>query len=530
MGFARFIAGRILFDSDRQDRLSRPIVVIAVLGIVIGMAVMVVTLGITSGFQRSIRTKVADASAHLVITSIGQTDPKETPRVVIDDSLLQDLRAIPGVRHIQAYATKPGIIETPEEIQGVVVKGVGADYDWRSMGRYIVAGGPLTFSDSARSPDVLLSKWFTDRLRINLHDTVTIYIVRGREDIRPRKFRVGGIYETGIERIDHQLVFIDIGHLQRFSGWGLQAEIQVEDSLRPEQVRLEGLAFGGDKSYTYEWPGTTLKGQGPHWVYLWRFRDPDRDPFSELAPPRDTTFTLVVHDDANTIPDTAWITFHPDSVRWMITSRGTEYAVQRKTIVRSGTGGSHVRYAGGFEVMTDGFEQLPQVDHDVYRALPVNLKAESVSERFPEIFAWLELLDTNVIVVIVLMVIVAIINMTSARLIIILERTSMIGVLKALGSTNTTIQRIFLIDAAFILGVGVILGDLLGIGLCLVQQHFGIVHLPIESYYVDVVPVDLDLLPVFLLNAGTVVVCVLALLLPSLLVTRIAPVKAIRFD
>ncbi|MBK6411300.1 MAG: FtsX-like permease family protein [Flavobacteriales bacterium] len=153
----------------------------------------------------------------------------------------------------------------------------------------------------------------------------------------------------------------------------------------------------------------------------------------------------------------------------------------------------------------------------------------TVRERFPEIFSWLELLDTNVIVVIVLMVLVAIINMTSALLIIILERTNMIGVLKALGTSNGTIRRIFLIDAAYILGIGIVLGDLLGIGLALLQKQFGLARLPIESYYVDKVPVDLSLGPIVALNVGVLLVCVLALVIPSMYVSRIAPAKAIRF-
>ena len=159
----------------------------------------------------------------------------------------------------------------------------------------------------------------------------------------------------------------------------------------------------------------------------------------------------------------------------------------------------------------------------------MNLRSLSVRDRFPEIFAWLELLDKNVVVVILLMIIVAIINMTSALLIIILERTTMIGVLKALGSSNGTIRRIFLIDGAYILVAGIVLGDLLGIALAMVQQRFGLVTLPVETYYVDVVAVDLAWWPIVLLNLGTLVICIAALILPSMLVTRIAPARAIRF-
>jgi lipoprotein-releasing system permease protein len=182
-------------------------------------------------------------------------------------------------------------------------------------------------------------------------------------------------------------------------------------------------------------------------------------------------------------------------------------------------------------VYLDRYEDLMAMDDLVYQDyLGLELRSQTVRDRFPEIFAWLELLDTNVVVVILLMIIVAIINMTSALLIIILERTPMIGVLKALGASDGRIRRIFLIDAAYIVGVGIVLGDALGLALCLVQQTFGLVTLPVESYYVDAVPVAIELWPIVLLNLGTLVVCLVALLLPSTLVTRIAPAKAIRFS
>jgi lipoprotein-releasing system permease protein len=182
-------------------------------------------------------------------------------------------------------------------------------------------------------------------------------------------------------------------------------------------------------------------------------------------------------------------------------------------------------------VALNDHRDLLKLDDRIYREhLGEGMRTITVREKFPEIFAWLELLDTNVVVVIVLMVLVAIINMTSALLIIILERTNMIGVLKALGGTDGMIQRVFLIDAAYILGIGIILGDVLGIGLALVQQKFQLVRLPIESYYVDSVPVDLSLGPLALLNLGVMAACVLALVIPSMYVARIAPAKAIRFD
>jgi lipoprotein-releasing system permease protein len=512
VGPAHFIARRILRSDDqaRAERLSRPIVGIAVLGIVVGMAVMILTVGITRGFQREVRAKVTGAGSHLQITSLRQTDPKETPRIAIDQRFYPWLDTVPGIRHIQIYATKSGIIETGEDIQGVVVKGVGADHDWSFLEQHLVAGTLPAIQDSLRPIDLLLSRYQSQRLRIGVDDTITVYLVRGHEDIRPRKFRVSGLFETGLEQLDHQMVFVDIDHLQRFSQWGLKAEIMVYDTVLANGIMVEALAFGGDRVYRYEWMGTELEGRGPH----------------VICTDRDSLVTVVVSDRDRTIPDTAWIKIRAKTpLQAGLCASRAQVAVDR-----GGSGGSHTRYCGGFEVLLESHADLMEMDDLVYTEyLDLGLRSLSVRDRFPEIFAWLELLDTNVWVVIILMVVVAIINMTSALLIIILERTNMIGVLKALGGTNGFIRRIFLIDAAYILGIGIVLGDLLGVGLCLAQQHFGIVKLPVESYYVEVVPVDLDPLMLVALNAGTLFICLLALLLPSMLITRIAPAKAIRF-
>jgi len=496
-------------------------VAIAIGGIVVGMAVMILTVGITRGFQREVRAKVTGASAHLQISAIGQTDPKETLRIPINQSFYPSLDTVPGIEHIQVYATRPGIIETENDIEGVVLKGIGADYDTDFLSAHLKSGSLPAIGDSTRPIDLLLSKHHADRLRIGTDDTITTYLVRGRDDIRPRKFRVCGVYQTGLEQIDHNLVFVDIDHLQRFAQWGLKAEILVTDTVigRASKLRVEGLAFGGDRLYDYEWPGTTLKGKGPHYI--------DAPVLGYAANSR---ITLVVRDADRTLPDTAWVEVQPAGVRFITDSWGSYVKWDIILVAHGGSGGSYNRYCGGFEVLLDRFEDVQHFDDLVYtKYLPSNLRSLSVRDRFPEIFAWLELLDKNVVVIIALMVIVAIINMTSALLIIILERTSMIGTLKALGASNGAIRQIFLANAAYILGMGILLGDLLGIGLALVQQRFGIVKLPVETYYVDRVVVDLDLMPILALNIGTLIVCLLALILPSMLVTRIAPAKAIRF-
>lgn len=503
MALASFLARRILFDKDREDRLSRPIVLIAMLGVVIGMAVMILTIGISTGFQGEVRAKVTGAGGHIQIVPLGQADPQASERVRIRQSFYPWLDTVPGVAHIQVFAMQPGIVQTEEEIQGVVVKGVGADQDWSFLREHLVSGSVLDTAGGAKA-QVIISRWLARRLRQYTGDTLVVYLVKGREDVRPRKFRIQGIYETGLEKVDHQLVLVDIAHLQGFLQWGIKAELQVEDLGDGRGVSVQALAFGGDRSYHFQWPGTAHSGEGPFII--------------PLAPGRDTLVTVIVADNGGTLPDTAWARIGRP--------RGGGLQVER-----GGHGGTGQDYCGGFEVALTDYTRLTAMDDRIYRDfLGPGLRTITARQQYPEVFSWLELLDTNVAVVIVLMVVVAIINMASALLIIILERTNMIGVLKALGASNGQVRRVFLIDAAWILGIGIVLGDLLGIGLALVQRHFGLVRLPIESYYVDVVPISLTPGPLVTLNLGVLAVCVLAMVVPSMLVSRIAPAKAIRFE
>lgn len=479
--------------------------VIAVLGVIIGMAVMILTVGISTGFQREVRAKVTGAGSHIEIVPIMQAGQNASIRVPLDQPFYPSLDSVPGVKHIQPFAVMPGIVETPEEIQGVLVKGIGRDHDMQFLRDHLVNGDLLHFGDAVRN-EALISQWMADRLHQRTGDTITIYLVRGEEEIRPRKYIITGIYRTGLEKIDHELVIVDLAHIQRFAQWGLKAEIEVGDLDAHGQVPVKGLVFGGQGRHLIHWPQLGVRGEGPFEL-----------PLEEVMGRR---LTMVATDASGTVPDTAWVLV-----------KGKDPATGALEVERGGSGGTYDRYAGGFEVLLDRTEDLLEMDDLIYREhLTEQLRTVTARERFPEIFAWLELLDTNVVVVIVLMVIVAIINMTSALLIIIIERTPMIGVLKSLGTANGTIRRIFLIDAAYILGIGILLGDVLGIGLALVQRHFGLVRLPVESYYVDHVPVDLSITAIATLNVGVLIVCVAALVLPSLLVTRIAPAKAIRFD
>jgi lipoprotein-releasing system permease protein len=401
-----FIARRIL--SKNKASFSRPSVRIAILSIGLGLTVMFVAVAILTGFQKEVREKVIGFGAHIQISHYDENSSLETKPISMHQDFYPSLQTVKGIRHIQVYATKAGIIKTADQIQGIVLKGIGPDYDPSFFSNKIIAGGFIHLSDTGKTNDVMISKNLAAMLKLRLHDDIRMYFISGTTTLG-RKFHIAGIYETGLEEFDKVYVLCDIRHIQKLNNW------------------------------------------------------------------------------------------QPDEV-------------------------------GGFEVILDNFNDLDKMGRMVYRKIGMTLDAKTVRDLYPQIFDWLDLQDINVLIILVLMVLVSGITMISTLLILILERTNMIGILKALGMSNGGIRRVFLINAAYIIGQGLFWGNLVGATLCILQQRYGIMTLPQESYYVSLVPVNLDLLNILLLNAGTVVVCLAMLLLPSFVTSRISPVNAIRFS
>jgi lipoprotein-releasing system permease protein len=401
-----FIARRIL--SKNKANFSRPIVRIAILSIGLGLTVMFVAVAILTGFQKEVREKVIGFGAHIQISHYDENSSLETKPISMHQDFYPSLETVKGIRHIQVYATKAGIIKTADQIQGIVLKGIGPDYDVSFFSNKIIAGHFLHLSDTGKTNDVLISKNLASLLKLHLNDDIRMYFISGTTTLG-RKFHIAGIYETGLEEFDKVYVLCDIRHIQKLNNW------------------------------------------------------------------------------------------QPDEV-------------------------------GGFEVILDNFNDLGKMGKYVYRKIGMTLDAKTIRDLYPQIFDWLDLQDINVLIILVLMVLVSGITMISTLLILILERTNMIGILKALGMPNRGIRRVFLINAVYIIGQGLFWGNLVGATLCILQQKYGIITLPQESYYVSVVPVNLELWNILLLNAGTVVVCLAMLLLPSFVTSRISPVKAIRFS
>lgn len=431
MNFSYFIARKVALSGERS--FSQLIIRIAVVAVAVSVAVMIATNALVAGFKKQISSKIFGFWGHIHITDtdistslleaypikINQSfyphlDTVKKVRFIENQSFLgfewqKETQTHGGVSHVQVFAVKPGIIKSKSQIEGILLKGIGKDFNWKFMRQYLQEGDTLTLSGATASSQILISRQTADRLRLGVGDDFIVHFVQGGNQLK-RRFEIAGIYKTGLEEYDKVFALIDIRQIQRLLGW------------------------------------------------------------------------------------------QPDEV-------------------------------GGFEVFIDDISDLQPITEYIYtEQLPNNLYAETIREKLPEIFEWLDLQDINEIVILSLMIIVAIINMITALLILILERTNMIGTLKALGSSNWNIRRIFLYYAGYIVIVGLFWGNLMGIGLCVLQDQFELIKLSEENYYLSVAPIEIQFWNVLLINIGTLVVTLLFLIVPSYLVTRISPVKAIRFN
>jgi len=414
MNLPYFIAHRLIKGRREGTSFSRPINVIAIVGIAMGLAVMILAVAILTGFKKQIREKVVGFGSHIQIMNFDSNVSFETTPISDTQNFIPKIKQIEGIEHIQVFATKAGIIRTDEDIQGVVLKGIGSDFDWSYFKSNMVDGSVFTVTDTGRTDKVIISKKISNMLRLKTGDSFTMLFVQ--DPPRMRKFTISGIYETSLEEFDKMYVFCDIGHIKKLNGW------------KDDQV-------------------------------------------------------------------------------------------------------------SGFEVYINDFDKLDEMTSEVRDAIGYKITEEdtkfkitNIRTRYPQIFDWLNFQDINVIIIILLMLIVAGFNMISGLLILILEKTNMIGVLKSLGAEDITIRRVFLYQAAYLIGKGLFWGNLIGIGLAFLQLKTGLITLDPTSYYIKTVPVNLELTHLLLLNAGTMAAIIVMLLVPSQLISRISPVKAIRYD
>lgn len=414
MNWKLFIARRIYKDNEGGKEVSKPAIRIAMAGIAIGLAVMIISVAVVIGFKHQVRDKVIGLSSDILVTSMDEAQAYQTTPVAGGDSVMQVLRSLPSVSHVQRYASKPGMIMTADNFQGMLLKGIAQEYDMTFLQNHLLEGEIPAFTDSIASNKVLVSRTIADRLSLKVGDNLYTYYLEN--NIRARRLTVSGIYQTNFSAYDDLFLITDLYTVVRLNNWekdqvgGL--EIEVSDYTLLEQVN--------------------------------------------------------------------------DNIR------------------------------GWFDEKSDRYGNM--------------YYSRTVEEVYPQIFAWLDLLDVNVWVILILMVGVAGFTMISGLLIIILERTNMIGVLKALGAGNTAVRKIFLSFSVLLIRKGMLWGNIVALSFCILQYYFKIVKLDPATYYVDSVPVELNIGVWLLLNICTLIVSVLMLVGPSYLVSRIHPAKSVRFE
>ena len=413
MNLELFIAKKITTSEEGEKKISHPIIKIAKVSISLGICVMILAVAIVTGFKSEITNKVTGFGSHIQITNYDNNSSFETQpidKTSIDTKLIQQ---IPGIKHIQSFATKPGILKTKSEIQGVVLNGVGKDYDWEFFEQNLVDGEIFQLEEK-RSNKILISQKLSDLLQVKTGDKISVYFIQ--QPPRERRFEISGIYNTGMEEFDKLFLVCDMRHIQKLNDW--------------QDNQVSG-------------------------------------------------YEIFIHD-FDEISDMSYL-------------------------VKQATASSFTQEGG-------------------------SVKVRSILRKYPQIFNWLKMLDLNVWVILSLMILVAGINMVSGLLIIILEKTNMIGILKALGTANWSIRKVFLYQSSMIIGKGMLWGNVIGIGICLLQHYFEIIPLDPTNYYVDTVPINLKLSHLILLNVGSLIATVSMLLIPSYLITKISPARAIRFD
>jgi lipoprotein-releasing system permease protein len=401
-----FLANRLV--SRSKGNFSWTFVVIAIASIGLGLAIMIIAVSILTGFKNEIREKVVGFSGHIQITRFSENSNLEPRPIDQKQAFYYHLKNTKEIRHIQAFATKAGIIKTKDHIQGVILKGIGVDFNWDFFKSKMEEGRTFVVHDTARTDEVIISRKISNLLNIKLNDDLRMYFIVGNSTLG-RKFKIVGIYDTGLEEFDKLYVICDIHHIQKLNNW--------------------------------------TNGQ-----------------------------------------------------------------------------------VGGYEVYLRNFADIDRMGVYVYHQIGFNLDASTITMLYQQIFDWLALQDINVLIILILIVLVSSTTIVSTLLILIMERTTMIGILKALGMHNGGIRKVFLYNAFYIVGWGMLWGNAFSITLCLLQKKFSLVSLSQETYYVSVIPINLDVWNILLINAGTVLICCMIFIIPTFIISRITPVKAIRFN
>ena len=535
------------------------------ISIALAVVVNLITLAVVTGFQHEVRQKVSGFGSHAVIMNAHEGSLYECEPINKNQTFFSTLKKIKGISSIQSVAYKATLLQSDkvkksyilsngkdtthyqQEIQGAIIKGVSKEYDWRFFKENLKTGRIPYFNSNEISSEILISSRIANDLNLKIGDDIRAFFVK-KQPIK-RMFKVVGIYETGLEEFDKKIVIGDLRNVQKLNDWGIQASINVEDTLSNGNLIIKANVSGGNGNYRYNWGNGFENYEG-----------------FTLCPTKDTLITVIVSDywyrideenEKTTLADTAYLSIKIKGVGYSpcdfdltndnninknyLNQTGTNFSIKcsEKTLFfkQIDGKGSSQNYISGFEIIVDDWNNLDQIVKKIKKNVEFiptkndeQLKVTSIKENQADIFVWLGFLDLNVIIILILMISIGIINMGSALLVLILVKTNFIGMMKAMGANNWSIRKIFLYQGAFLIGKGMIWGNIIGVGFCLLQSYFGILNLNPEVYYLNKVPVELTFWQWLFLNIGTLIICVLSLIIPSYVITRVNPVKAIKFN
>ncbi len=565
LSFEYFISKRILKNEVEGNKVSRPIVRISIISIALAVVVNLITLAVVTGFQHEVRQKVSGFGSHAFVMNASEGSIYECEPINKNQAFFRNFKKNKDISHIQYVAFKPVLFqsdkktisyqlsngkdttESQQEIHGAIIKGVDEGFDWSFFNEHLVKGTIPLFNNSKLSDELVISSTIAKDLNIKVGDEIRAFFVK-TQPVK-RLFKIVGIYETGLEEFDKKIVIGDIKNIQKLNDWGVQASIVVSDTLSNGNLIIKGNIIGGNGNYRYDWGNGFETYEG-----------------FTICPIHDTIIRLIASDywtniegknEKTSIADTAYLSIkikgtaysycdfkqnsEGENIRTYQNKSGTKFSLEcsSKTLYfeQKDGKGSFQNYVSGFEVMVNNWDRLPEIINTLKRKiefLPTEnneqLKVTSIMENEADIFIWLGFLDLNVYIILILMILIGIINMGSALLVLILVRSNFIGLLKAMGANNWSIRKIFLYQGAFLIGKGMIWGNVIGLSFCFLQSQFGILSLNPEVYYLTKVPIELNFWHWLFLNIGTLVTCIVALIIPSYVITRVNPVKAIKFN
>jgi lipoprotein-releasing system permease protein len=521
-----FIAKRILTNRSQGIKVSRPILRIAVISISLSIVVNLLTLAVVNGFQNEIRRKVTGFSAPLFIQNENNADFYESDPIHSSKMIEDILSSIDDVKGFNRVAYKPGLIQaigTRTDVIGLVFKGIDSAYNFTFLKEHLKEGKIPDFAKEASSSDILVSARICKQLNLKLNDEVSAFFVK--DSPISRTFNIVGIYDTGFEDYDEKLVICDIRVTQKLNDWGISGQLDLWDSLVNNKFVVSLTLQGNPSNLSYDW------GKG-----LTQFRGQYLP--TELS---DTTLHLKLYETTSQ-NKTQLIDSHRINIRYLNTARTAENASSEpykeiyEVKITAGNGTSD-DFISGYEIHTKDWYRMKETNKDITKPIKLiptehgeMVKVVSIFDLEQDLFNWLAFLDINVVIILVLMMLIGIINMGSALLVLIIIRSNFIGLMKAMGSSDGQLRRIFLIQAAYLVGSGMLIGNLVGLGIYWIQRYTGVLKLNPEVYYLDKVPMELTFNSFLFLNIVSFAVCIIALLLPSALIARVNPVKTIKFN